>query len=105
MSFSQTENVAINNNTPSATLDSNGLLKIRFASTSSKFASYTVLGLNDPTSEVIQINFSVFSSNAINITISVAKKTLGMSLTNLFIVNPNRFRTGQFNNLFRSTNS
>ena len=60
MGFSQTENVGINTTTPSATLDSNGLLKNRLASTESKITSSTVLGVSDATNEVTEINSSVF---------------------------------------------
>jgi hypothetical protein len=79
-------------------MDINGNLKIRLAPTASNITSYTVLGVNNATNEVTQINSSVFSSSATNTTIYAAKKTSGMSLINLSIINPNGFRTVQFNN-------
>ncbi len=102
--FSQTGNVGINTETPSATLDVNGNVKIRTSPSSSTLTNYTVLGLNNTSKEVTSLDASLFASSsttASNTSVFAARKTSGISLLSLGLF-PTGFRAVNFLNAERT---
>ncbi len=104
LAFTQTGNVGINTETPSATLDVNGNVKIRTSPSSSTLTNYTVLGLNNTSKEVTSLDLSLFPSSSTtpsNATVFAARKTSGISLLSLGLF-PTGFRAVNFLNAERT---
>lgn len=106
LAFTQTGNVGINTETPTATLDVNGNVKIRTIPASSTMTNYTVLALNNSSFEVTSLDSSLFTSSAStpNTTIFAARKTSGISLLSLGLF-PTGFRAVNFLNAERTVGS
>lgn len=96
--FTQTGGVGINTDTPSATLDINGNLKVRTTPTSSTLTNYTVLGVNTTSKEVTSLDASLFSASTAtpNSSIFAARRNSGFTLLQLSVIGGQNFRTVQF---------
>lgn len=106
MAFTQTGNVGINTDVPSATLDINGNLKIRTTPASTTLANFTVLGVNNTSKEVTSLDASLFNTGTAtpNTTLFSARRASSGNLLSLTLF-PSGFRSVQFVNANRTVGS
>ncbi|SFN29492.1 hypothetical protein SAMN05421594_2135 [Chryseobacterium oleae] len=99
--FSQ---VGINTDTPSATLDVNGTIKVRDVPLTPALPGYEILALNTGSSQIAKIDPQLIYNSTVNSSVYSAKKTTGISLLSLGLF-PAGFRAVNFLAAERSVGS